>query len=105
MQLAYGRACEARATLQRATMEGVLIAAMTPVIGWMIDWRGNVDDVLIMVSSVFFLCLSCALGGYALFEPALRPSRGRDGLVIHGIRAGGNVLPHRQTTYTLKKGT
>jgi hypothetical protein len=104
MQLPYGRVCEARATLQLATMEGVIIAAMTPVIGWVINWRGNVDEVLIMVSLVFFLCWSCALGGYALFEMAHRPSRERDGLVIHGTNSGGNVLPHRQTTYSLKKG-
>jgi hypothetical protein len=103
VQIAYGRACEARANRQRATIEGLLIAAMTPVIGWVIDWRG-VDAALTLVGLFFFLSLACFLGGHALFGMTRRPSRGRSGLSFHGRSSRSSVLSQMQTSPHLMKG-
>jgi len=43
LQLAHGRAQEERLTRFFATVEGVLIAVFTPVVGWLIDFYGNFD--------------------------------------------------------------
>jgi hypothetical protein len=98
VRLAYGRACEAGTNRQRATIEGVLIAVITPVIGWVIDWHGGVDAALIMVNLIFFLSLVGALGGHALFEMTHWPSRGRSGLSFHGRSSRDSVLSQMQTS-------
>ncbi len=43
LHLAHGRAQEERLTRFFATVEGVLIAVFTPVVGWLIDFYGNFD--------------------------------------------------------------
>jgi hypothetical protein len=96
MQLAYERACEARAGLLLATIEGLLIAATTLAIGWMIDWRGSVDEVLIMVGLVFLLSLACVLGGHALIVFARRPSQVRSHFTFSRC-SKGSVFPHVKT--------
>jgi hypothetical protein len=98
MQPTYGRACEVQANRQRATIASLLIAVITPVIGWVIDWCGSVDEALIMVGLIFFLSLACALGGHALFEMTRRPSRVRSSLILHGMCSRGNVLPNMKTS-------
>jgi hypothetical protein len=96
LQLPYERACAARAGLLLATLEGLLIAATTLVIGWLIDWRGSVDEALIMVGLVFLLSLACILGGHALIVFARRPSQVRSHLTFSRCSTG-SVFPHVKT--------
>ena len=58
LQLAHGRAHEARLTRLCMTTEGILIAFLTPVLGLMIDLYGNVDRVLVLVGLCFLLALT-----------------------------------------------
>jgi hypothetical protein len=51
--LAHGRAQEERLTRLFATMEGMLIACFTPVVGMLIDFYGSVDRVLVIVGLCF----------------------------------------------------
>jgi hypothetical protein len=104
VRLAYKRACEARTNRQRATIEGMLIAAMTPVISLVIDWRGGVDEALIIVGLIFFLSLACALGGYALFQVTSQPSRGYTRHSFHGMSSRDSVLPQMKTSPHSLKG-
>jgi hypothetical protein len=97
VQIAYGRACEARANRQRATIEGMLIAAITPIVGWVIDWRGGVDAALILVGLIFF-GLAGALGGYALFQVTSQLSRGYARHSFHGMSSRSSVLSQMQTS-------
>ncbi len=85
MQLASKRAYEARASLLLATLEGLLIAAITPAIGWLIDWRGSVDDVLVMIGLIFLLSLACAQAGHAISVRVFArwPSPALSGLTFH----------------------
>ncbi|HEY6410210.1 MAG TPA: hypothetical protein VIY29_22370, partial [Ktedonobacteraceae bacterium] len=57
-QLAHGRAQEARLTRLFVTMEGMLIACLTPVLGLLIDLYGSVDRVLVLVGLCFLLALT-----------------------------------------------
>jgi hypothetical protein len=104
VHIAYGRACEARANRQRATIEGLLITAITPIVGLVIDWRGGVDEALILVGLFFFLGLACALGGYALFQVTSQPSRGYARHSFHGMSSRSSVLSQMQTSPHLLKG-
>jgi hypothetical protein len=58
LQLAHGRAQEARLTRLFITMEGILIAFLTPVLGVLIDLYDNVDRVLVLVGLCFLLVLT-----------------------------------------------
>ncbi len=58
LQLAHGRAQEERLTRFFATVEGVLIAVFTPVVGLLIDFYGNFDRVLVIVGQCFLLGLT-----------------------------------------------
>jgi len=58
LQLAHGRAQEARLTRLFMTTEGVLIAFVTPVLGLLIDLYGSVDRVLVLVGLCFLLFLT-----------------------------------------------
>jgi hypothetical protein len=94
MQLASGRACEVRARLLLTTFEGVLIAVITPLSGWMIDWLGSVDDVLVMVGLVFVLGLGCFALGHALFYVcAHRLAHTRAALTWQRLRLTGSSFP------------
>ena len=57
LQLAHGRAQEERVTRLLVTAEGLLIAFFTPVVGWMIDFYGSFDRVLVIVGQCFLLGL------------------------------------------------
>jgi hypothetical protein len=57
-QLVHGRAQEARFTCMFITMEGILIAFLTPVLGLLIDLYGSVDRVLVLVGLCFLLALT-----------------------------------------------
>ncbi|MFL5667658.1 MAG: hypothetical protein ACJ8BW_40875, partial [Ktedonobacteraceae bacterium] len=96
LQLAYKRACEARASLMSATIEGLLIAATTPAIGWLIDWRVSVDDVLVMAGLVFLLSLVCALGGHAISVFARWLSPALSNLTFNSKWSRGSVFPHER---------
>jgi hypothetical protein len=61
LQLAHGRAQEARLTRLFATTEGILIAFMTPVVGLLIDLYDNVDRVLVIVGLCFLLFLTLSV--------------------------------------------
>ena len=61
LQLAHGGAREVRVNRLFATVEGVLMALFTPLIGWLIDESRSVDTVLVMVGLVFALGLACFL--------------------------------------------
>ena len=58
LQLAHGRAQEARLSRLVLTTEGILIALLTPVLGLLIDLYGNVDRVLVLVGLRIFLALT-----------------------------------------------
>jgi hypothetical protein len=58
LQLAHGRAQEARLNRFLMTTEGMLIALLTPVLGLLIDLYGNVDRVLVLVRLCFLLALT-----------------------------------------------
>ena len=60
-QLAYERAQEERVTSMLATVESLFIALLTPAVGWLIDWFGSVDTVLILVGLFFVLVLTLVL--------------------------------------------
>lgn len=53
LHLAYAGAREAQVTRLLATVEGLLIAVLTPLLGWWIDVRGSVDPVLVSVGLGF----------------------------------------------------
>jgi hypothetical protein len=57
-QLAHGRAHEVRLTRLFVTLEGVLVAFLTPVLGMLIDLYGSVDRVLVLVGLCFLLGLT-----------------------------------------------
>ena len=61
LQLAHGGAREVRVNRLFATVEGVLMALFTPLLGWLIDESRSVDTVLVMVGLVFALGLACSL--------------------------------------------
>jgi MFS family permease len=58
VQLAHGLAQETLFTRQLTTMEGVLIAFLTPILGWLIDVYGSSDRVLILGGLCFLLGLT-----------------------------------------------
>ncbi len=58
LQLALGRAQEARLTRQFTIIEGVLIAFLTPILGWLIGVYGSSDRVLILCGLCFLLGLT-----------------------------------------------
>ncbi len=66
LQLAHASALEARATRLLATVEGVLIALLTPLLGWWIDVRGGVDPVLVSVGLGFLAVLVVGILAAAL---------------------------------------
>ena len=53
LHLAYAGAREAQVTRLLATVEGLLIAVLTPLLGWWTDARGSVDPVLVSVGLGF----------------------------------------------------
>ena len=73
LHLAHGSAREACVTRLFATVEGVLMALFTPLLGWLIDESRSVDTVLVMVGLVFALALACSL--LALGASFRRPVR------------------------------
>ncbi len=58
LHVRYGRVQEERVTLLLMTAEGVLIACITPVVGWLIDIYGSFDRVLVLVGLCFLLGLT-----------------------------------------------
>jgi hypothetical protein len=58
LHLAYGRAQEECVTRLLVTAEGVLIAVFIPVVGWLIDFYGSFDRVLVIVGQCFLLGLT-----------------------------------------------
>jgi hypothetical protein len=58
LHLAHGRAQEERVTRLLVTAEGLLIAFFTPVVGWMIDFYGSFDRVLVIIGLCFLLGLT-----------------------------------------------
>ena len=93
LQLAHGQACEAQARLLLTTFEGVLIAVSTPLVGWMIDRLGSVDDALVMVGLVFALGLACAVLAWALVAFAHRSAQARSALSWGSLRFSGSAFP------------
>jgi hypothetical protein len=58
LHLAHGRVQEERVTRLLATAEGLLIAFFTPLVGWLIDFYGSFDRVLVIVGQCFLLGLT-----------------------------------------------
>jgi hypothetical protein len=58
LQLAHGRAQEERVTRFFLTTEGILIAVFTPLVGWLIDFYGSFDRVLVIFGQCFLLGLT-----------------------------------------------
>jgi hypothetical protein len=61
LQLAHAGAREACVNRLFATVEGVLMALFTPLLGWLIDESRSVDTILVIVGLVFALALACSL--------------------------------------------
>ncbi len=74
LHLAHASACEAQVTRLLTTVEGLLIAVFTPLLGWLIDARGSVDTVLVSVGLGF---LGMLLAGRVLAALALALRRAR----------------------------
>ena len=74
LHLAHSSAQEAQVTRLLAIAEGLLIALLTPLLGWMIDARGNVDPVLVSVGLAFLVVLLVGAAVTALV-PKLRRTR------------------------------
>ena len=72
LHLAYASAREAQVTRLLTTVEGLLIAVFTPLLGWWIDARGSVDAVLVSVGLGF---LGMLLAGRVLAGLALHHRR------------------------------
>jgi hypothetical protein len=68
LHLAHASAREAQVTRLLTTVEGLLIAVLTPLLGWWIDTRGSVDAVLVSVGLGFLgmLLARRMLAGLAL---------------------------------------
>jgi hypothetical protein len=76
LHLAHGRAREACVNHLFATVEGVLMALFTPLIGWLIDESRSADTVLIIVDLVLAVSLACALLALGTsFQQAARTRR------------------------------
>jgi hypothetical protein len=74
LHLAHASAREAQVSRLLATVEGLLIAVFTPLLGWLIDARGSVDTVLVSVGIGF---LGMLLAGRVLAGLALALRRAR----------------------------
>lgn len=94
VQLAYGGALEARITRLVATVEGMLIAVLTPLIGWLIDLSGHVDHVLVMVGLGLLVGLVLAMLASALaYRQRHMP---RPGVAVSGTaRYAAHTTSHR----------
>ena len=57
LHLAHGRGQEERLTRLFVTAEGLLIAVFTPAVGWLIDYYGSFDRVLVIIGQCFLLGL------------------------------------------------
>ncbi len=70
LHLAYASAREAQVTRLLTTVEGLLITALTPLLGWLIDACGSVDAVLVSVGLGFLgmLLAGRVLAGLALYR-------------------------------------
>jgi hypothetical protein len=79
LQLAHGRAQEARLTQLFMTTEGILIAVLTPVLGVLVDLYGNADRILILVGLCFLLALTLSALASVLqsLKHPQRPAFGR----------------------------
>lgn len=83
LQLAHGGAREACVNRLFATVEGVLMALFTPLIGWLIDESRSVDTILVIVGLVFALGLACSLlAPSASFQQAARAQRTTSRLAV-----------------------
>lgn len=74
LQVAHGSAWERQVNRLQTTLEGLLVAAITPLVGWLIDVRGSVDAVLVSVGLAFLALLLLGVVGAPLV-PALRRAR------------------------------
>jgi len=68
LQLAHGRTQEEHVTRLLARAEGILIAVITPVVGWLIDLLGSVDTTLMMAGACVVLFLACSLFAFGLLR-------------------------------------
>ncbi len=68
LQLAHERTQEEHVTQLLARAEGMLIAVLTPVVGWLIDLQGSVDTTLIMAGSCVVVFLICSLFAFGLLR-------------------------------------
>lgn len=73
LQLAHGGTREAERNGLFTTVEGLLIALLVPLVGWLIDESRSVDTVLVMVGLVFALSLACSL--LVLYAHRRQPAR------------------------------
>ncbi len=85
LRLAQSSAQEVQVTRRLATVEGLLIALLTPLLGWLIDARGTVDPVLVTVGLAFFVVLLVGAAATALI-PKLRRARTPHRAAPGGIR-------------------
>src|SRR5258708_8709739 len=68
LQIAKGRTKEEHVARLLARAEGILIAVITPVVGWLIDLLGSVDTTLMMAGSCVVLFLACSLFAFGLLR-------------------------------------
>lgn len=61
VQPAPGRVQEDRVNRRLATAEGLLIAVITPPVGWLIDLFGSVDLVLVVAGLFIVLLLALSI--------------------------------------------
>jgi hypothetical protein len=92
LHLAHRSAQEVQVTRRLATVEGLLIALLTPLLGWLIDARGNVDPVLVGVGLAFLVVLLVGAAVVALI-PKLRRTMTPHRAVLRVTRHTAHATP------------
>jgi len=85
LHLAHSRAREAQVNRLLATVEGVLVAVLTPWLGWLIDVRGGVDPVLVSIG-LGFLAVLLVGAVVAALVPRLHLARSPRWAIIRATR-------------------
>jgi len=96
LQLAHASACEMQVNRLLAPIEGVLVAVLTPLLGWLIDMRGSVDPVLVSVG-VSFLTVLMVGGVIAALVPMVRHTKSPHQATTSASRYIAHPVLYRRT--------
>jgi hypothetical protein len=95
LHLAHASACEGQVNRLLATVEGVLVAVLTPLFGWLIDTRGSVDPLLVSVGLGFLAALLAAMA-MAILVAARRRTRSPRRVASSVNRYGAHPVSSRR---------